>query len=136
MSRLKDIYNKHREGIAYLFFGFLSVIVNLTIYYLCAHVFSLEVVSSTVIAWICAVIFAFITNKIWVFNSKEWSTKTVFKESTTFFMYRILTGILDVTTMYLCVEKLFFNDIIVKIISNIIVIILNYLASKMVIFKK
>lgn len=136
MDRLKELYNKHREGISYLFFGFLSVIVNLAVYYLCAHVIYLEVVSSTVIAWFCAVIFAFVTNKICVFRSNNWSSKVAFKEITSFFICRILTGFLDVGIMYVCVDKLLFNDIIIKFISNIIVIILNYLASKRVIFKK
>lgn len=136
MNRIKELYNKYREAIAYLFFGFLGVAVNLIVYYICAHIFYIEVVLSTVIAWICSVSFAFVTNKIWVFESKDWTKSAVFKEITSFFMYRILTGILDVIIMYICVDKLFFNDMLIKIISSIIVIILNYVASKLVVFKK
>ena len=136
MNRIKELYNKYREAIAYLFFGFLGVAVNLIVYYICAHIFYIEVVLSTVIAWICSVSFAFVTNKIWVFESKDWTKSAVFKEITSFFMYRILTGILDVIIMYICVDKLFFNDMLIKIISSIIVIILNYVASKLIVFKK
>ncbi len=136
MKNIKEIYNKYGEVISYLAFGALTVLVNLIVYYICAHIFIFEVVLSTVIAWICSVIFSFVTNKIWVFKSKDWSKTGVFKEATSFFVFRVLTGTVDVTIMYVCVDKLFWNDMLIKIISNIIVIIMNYIASKLVIFKK
>ena len=136
MNKLKEIYIKYKEAIAYLFFGVLSVNLNLGVYYICAHVFHLEVVLSTVIAWICSVTFAFITNKIWVFDSKNWSKEVAFKEAISFYICRVLTGIIDIIIMYVCVEKLFFNDMLIKIISSIIVIILNYIISKLIVFKK
>ncbi len=136
MNKLKELYIKYKEAIRYLFFGVLTVAVNLAIYYICAHLLDFEVMLSTVIAWICSVTFAFITNKIWVFESNNWTQETVFKEIISFYTYRVLTGILDVIIMYVCVDKLSFNDMLIKVVSSIIVIILNYIASKLVVFKK
>lgn len=136
MNKLKELYIRYKEAIRYLFFGVLTVAVNLATYYICAHLLDFEVMLSTVIAWICSVTFAFITNKIWVFESNNWTQETVFKEIISFYTYRVLTGILDVIIMYVCVDKLSFNDMLIKVVSSIIVIILNYIASKLVVFKK
>ena len=136
MDKLKELFIKYRESILYLFFGILTVIINLNIYYILAHILLVDVVPSTIIAWICAVVFAFVTNKLWVFTSEKWENAQVLKEITSFFIYRVLTGFVDTLIMYVCVDRFHFDDIFIKIISNIIVIILNYLASKFVIFKK
>ena len=93
-------------------------------------------VPSTIIAWVFAVIFAYITNKLWVFNSKSFDVTTLKHEIPTFFAARILTGILDVIIMYVAVDVLHMNATIWKLISNILVVILNYTTSKLVIFKK
>ena len=136
MNKTKDILNKYKESILYLLFGGCSVIVNIVVYYISAHIFELSTVISNIIAWIIAVIFAYITNKIWVFESKSWNKEVIFDEVPSFFTFRIITGIIDIAIMFIFVDKLYFNDMIVKVISNIIVIILNYLASKFIVFKK
>lgn len=136
MNKIKQIIDKHKEAISYLFFGGCTVLVNVIIYYISAHIFLLSTVTSSVIAWFVAVVFAYITNKLWVFKSKSWSKSTILSEIPSFFTCRVITGLMDIAIMFIFVDKLYFNDMIVKIISNIIVIILNYLASKFVIFKK
>ena len=136
MKKIKEMCDKYKEIIAYLFFGMLTIVVNLIAYYICAHIFILKTIPSTVIAWFCAVVFAFIANKLWVFKCKSESKSALYKEITNFFVYRVLTGLLDILIMYVFVDKLLFYDMIVKILSNILVIILNYLASKFVIFRK
>jgi putative flippase GtrA len=93
------------------------------------------VVSSTVVSWLLAVSFAFITNKIWVFESKTWNKESVIKEVLSFFLCRIMTGILDLIIMIVSVKILGWNDILMKAISNIAVIMLNYIASKLFIFR-
>ncbi len=131
-----DLMKKYREIITYGLFGICTTIINIIAYYLSAHILNWGTTISTIIAWFLAVVFALITNKIWVFKSNKWDKKTLIKEVTTFFTCRILTGLLDLGIMILFVDIFHFNDVIMKIISNIIVIIINYIASKLIIFNK
>ena len=128
-----NIYNQYKMPILYIIFGGLTTLVNILVYFLCYDVSGLSNVLSTIIAWILSVIFAFITNKLYVFESKE---NNVFYEISTFFGCRFGTGILDVGLMYLTVDILKWNALLMKIISNVIVIVLNYILSKVIIFKK
>ncbi len=127
---------KYKSLILYGIFGIATTLVNIIAYFICAKVFNLSVVVSTCIAWFIAVIFAFVTNKIWVFESKKNKFKDVSKGILSFFSCRILTGLLDLLIMYVFVDKLHFNDLLFKVLSNVIVIVLNYVASKLIIFKK
>ncbi len=127
---------KYKGLILYGVFGVLTTLVNIITYFICAQILHISVVNSTIISWLIAVIFAFITNKIWVFESKTKNYQEVIKEIFSFFSCRILTGILDVLIMYIFVTKLNFNDLIIKVISNVIVIVINYVASKLIIFNK
>ncbi len=97
---------------------------------------NIQNVPSNIIAWATAVIFAFITNKIWVFESKIFVIKKLFNELCKFITARLITGIIDVLIMYISVDVLQAPAVIFKVISNIIVIILNYLLSKFIVFKK
>ena len=136
MRRIKESYKKYRDIINYLIFGILTVIVNLFTYYICARFLYIDIVESTIIAWLCAVVFAFITNKIWVFANKEWKKNELIEEILLFFLCRVITGVLDLIIMYVFVEKLLYTDMFIKFLSNVIVIILNYFASKLIVFKR
>mgnify|MGYP002624925678 CR=1 FL=1 len=136
MNKIKALLVKYKSLIMYAIFGVLTTLVNVLTYYLCFNVLSISNVVSTIIAWVLAVAFAFVTNKLWVFDSKSFDGRTLAHEIPTFFGARIATGILDVLIMYVTVDVLNMNPTIWKLISNIIVIILNYVASKLVIFKK
>lgn len=127
------IYNQYKMPILYIFFGGLTTLVNIVVYFICYDISKLSNVVSTVIAWILSVIFAFITNKLYVFESKSGS---LLYEISTFFTCRLGTGILDVGIMYFTVDILKWNALLMKIISNVIVIVLNYILSKVIIFKK
>lgn len=123
-------------------FSVLTTILNIFIYWLCTRIFGLQVVLSTVIAWVLtviawvlAVLFAYMTNRKYVFHSTENSSAGIIREIAEFFFCRLATGIIDVAIMYLFVDVLGFNDVIIKTASNIIVIILNYIASRLFIFK-
>jgi putative flippase GtrA len=135
MDKIRGLLNKYRSFILYAAFGVLTTIVNMVVYYLCFNIMGIPNVPSTIIAWVMAVSFAFITNKLWVFDSKSFSAKTLKHEIPTFFGARIATGLLDVGIMYLAVDVLNWNSTLWKLISNILVIILNYIASKLIIFK-
>ena len=120
----------------FLIFGVLTTAVNLVAYYLCYNAAGIRNIPSAVIAWILAVCFAFITNKMWVFNSQSFSAKVLVHEIPSFFGARSATGLLDVGIMYLTVDLLHGNSTLWKLFSNVLVIIINYIASKLIVFKK
>ncbi len=135
MKKIVKIFNNYKSIISYLFFGVLTTLVNVVSYYIFYSVLTIPNVISTIIAWLLAVIFAYITNKLFVFESKTLKFRDVLREIIAFFTCRILTGVLDVAVMYLAVDIMDFNSTLFKLLSNILVIILNYIASKLFIFK-
>ncbi len=135
MDRVKEILYKYRDVIPYLFFGVCTTVVNVIVYWGCAHLLSLSVMASTVTAWILAVLFAYVTNRKWVFKSTAVSREEIFREIISFFGCRLATGIMDWLCMLVFVELLQFNDVVIKVLANILVIVLNYAASKLIIFK-
>lgn len=136
MQKMLKLYNRYRSFVLYVFFGVCTTIINIAAYTLCARVFGMGTVSANVTAWIAAVAAAYITNKIWVFESRAWTTKAVIYEIVTFAACRATTGAMDVAIMYVSVDLLGFQDIMMKVISNALVIVLNFLFSKLVIFKR
>lgn len=136
LNPLIAIYDKYKEGILYLFFGALTTLVNIIVYTLLAKFFKVDYMVSNVIAWVLAVLFAYITNKTYVFESCTSTKKELIKEIAFFFIARILSLILDMIVMYIGISVLHINDVIIKIVSNVLVIIANYFMSKLIIFKK
>ena len=136
MKTIKELWNKYKSIIMYLIFGGLTTAVNWGAYVLSYNVFKIPNVISTVIAWGLGVLFAFVTNKLWVFESKSWDGKTVWKEAVGFFTARALTGVMDVLIMWVAVDMMGWNSMLWKLISNVFVVIVNYFASKLIIFKK
>ncbi len=136
-EKIIELYKKYKEIIVYLVFGVLSTIVNFVSYFIFARLIGIDEVISSGLSWLCAVIFAYITNKIFVFNSKTTTLKDLIKEALTFASCRVLSGILcDVGTFGVMVKVFKINDIIAKVITQVMVVILNYVLSKLVIFKK
>jgi len=136
LSKIKELLIKYKGIILYVVFGALATAVNIGAYALFYNVLGVSNVPSVIIAWTIAVILAFFTNKLWVFESKSFDAKTVRHEALTFFGARLATGILDTVIMYVAVDVLHWDSTLWKLISNVLVIILNYVASKLVIFKK
>lgn len=133
---IRSIYKKYKSIILYVFFGGCTTLVNILTYFLCTRLFSFGTVMSNVNAWILAVTFAYVTNRSLVFESQSNGLKNIVYEIVSFYSCRLLTGLLDIAIMYMCVDILHFNDLIMKVLSNVLVIILNYIASKLFIFKK
>lgn len=133
---IKEWYVKYKSIILYLFFGVCTTAVNVIVYWVTAHLLQIETMSSTVIAWVIAVLFAYITNRKWVFHSNITSIKEIIREIICFFTCRLATGGVDWGCMFLFVNVIGMNDIFIKFIANIIVIVLNYIASKLIIFTK
>lgn len=137
MEKIKELYIKYKEIINYLIFGALSTVVNFITYYISARLLGIDEVVSSGISWFCSVLFAYITNKIFVFESKTNGIKELVKEITTFFLARVLSGILcDVGTFAIMVKVLHINDMVSKVVTQVMVIIVNYVLSKLIIFRK
>lgn len=137
MNKIKKLYTKYKEIINYLVFGVLSTLVNFITYFITARVIGIDEVISNGIAWFCSVLFAYITNKLFVFESKTNSLKAFCKEILSFFLARVVSGIFcDVGTFAIMVKVLNINDVVSKVVTQIMVIILNYILSKVVIFRK
>jgi len=133
---LKKIYEKYKDIIPYLFFGVCTTAVNVIVYWVAAYPLGFSIMTSTVLAWVIAVLFAYITNRKWVFHSKFNNRKEIIREMMAFFTCRLTTGFIDWLCMWFFVDILEIYDVIIKFAANILVIGLNYLASKLVIFRK
>lgn len=131
-------YNKYKEALLYLFFGVCTTLVNLvTKWILLLTVIdsgnAIQLQAAIIISWIVSVLFAYVTNRKYVFESKS---KSIFKEISSFFGSRVLTLILEMVIMYIFVTALNFNVYLFTIISQVLVIVLNYVFSKLFVFKK
>ncbi len=136
MKTILSLMKKHKSFILYAVFGVLTTVVNLVIYNLCYYKSGMSNTLSNILAWFFAVAFAYLTNKIWVFESKSWKWNVLRREVSAFFGCRIATGLLDVIIMYVCVDVFGWYAMLMKLISNVLVIVLNYIFSKLLIFKK
>ena len=136
MSKLKELLVRYKEVILYVIFGGLTTLINIVVYWICRNLIKLQVVPSDIIAWILSVIFAYVTNKIWVFESRSTKVAVLIREIGEFFAARLFSLGFDVLFLYVTVEKLSWPDLPMKIVANVIVIIMNYLFSKLLIFRK
>ena len=121
-----------RELILYVVFGAFTFFVNVIVYFVFEDVLGVNYLISNIIAWFFSVLFAYITNRIWVFESKS---PDILKEMSLFFGGRIFSGVVDTALMYLFIDVLVIGDFISKIVVQVIVIILNYIFSKLIVFK-
>ena len=134
---IKNLWFKYKELFFYGVFGVGATVINIVSYRVLANTFGKKYfLIANIIAWILAFIFAFITNKLFVFESRSWETQIAMKEFVGFLSARLATGILDTVLMWLFVSVISLDDTLSKIIINILVIIINYVASKFFIFKK
>ena len=118
----------------YGIFGVLATLLDIFLYWFFTRVFDFGVVPSTILAWFLSALFAYYTNRTYVFESKVSSLGAKIHEAAYFFICRFSTGFIDVIIMYVFAELLSFDDVMTKTVSNIIVIILNYLGSKIFVF--
>lgn len=125
----------NRETISYLVFGVLTTIVNYVSYEACKWL-GIHYTIATIVAWVLAVAFAYITNKLFVFESKSFEKAILIKEITAFVSCRVFSGLCDLGFMVLAVEIIGINDSIAKLVANVFVVIINYIFSKLFIFKK
>ena len=136
MKTLKALLEKHWDVVSYLFFGVLTTVVNYVVYLPCYNVLGLSGSLSNAIAWVGAVAFAYLTNKPFVFRSHDWSAKTVIPELTKFVGCRIGSGVLETAIIFLTVDVLAWNGNAMKLATSVLVVVLNYIGSKLLVFKK
>lgn len=136
MNRIRTLFTKYRDVIIYLIFGGLTTLVNFLFYFPLYNWVGMSGTLSNVIAWSAAVIFAFFTNKPFVFKSYDWSSKTVIPEFAKFISCRIGSGLIETAAIWLFVDLLMWNGNGVKIIVSVLVVMLNYVSSKWLVFKR
>lgn len=136
MGKLKELIIKYKEIILYVFFGGLTTLVNWGSYAVLANLFKVDYLVSTAIAWFISVLFAYVTNRTWVFESKAKGVKAISLEIISFFGFRLLSGFMDMGLMYLGVDIIGINHNLMKLLSNVVVVIANYVFSKLFIFRK
>ncbi len=127
---------KHFDLLAYLFFGVLTTAVNYLIYLPCYNLFGLSASVSNVIAWVAAVAFAFLTNKPFVFKSHDWSRKVMVPELAKFVGCRVGSGLLETAFLLVTVDWLSWNGNWMKLVTSVLVVILNYIGSKLLVFNR
>lgn len=136
MKKIKELFLKYKEVISYLFFGGCTFLVSIISFYIFNKVLSFNEHISNIISWILAVAFAFVTNKVFVFESKAKEKKTVIKELISFVTARLLTLGIEEIILFVACNLLNIDALIVKIIAQVVVIVSNYFLSKLFIFKK
>lgn len=155
MKTLRKLFEKHREIIAYLFWGVMTTLVSWASYALFALLFrgvtaqprlfgltvSVQVFLASLLSWVCAVLFAYVTNKLWVFRSRSWASSVVVPEILKFFSARAATGVLEIAAVPLLTaagldQTIFGIDgMLAKGIVTFVVILLNYILSKLIVFR-
>ena len=136
MKKIKELFDQYYDIIAYLFFGGLTTAVHFLISAVCHFGFSLKADTSTDIAWLVAVVFAYLTNKPFVFKSNDWSVKTVASEFLKFMSGRIVSGLLVRECMRLTVDERGWNFLGMYIVTSVLNVVMNYVASKLLVFRK
>lgn len=136
MAKIRELIQKHYDVLAYLFFGVLTTAVNYLVYLPCYNLLHISAAASNVIAWAFAVAFAYVTNKPFVFKSHDWSAETVLPELGKFVGSRIASGALETAIIFLTVDLLSWNGNVMKLLTSVLVVILNYVASKLLVFRK
>lgn len=135
-KKIAYIYNRYREQILYIAFGALTTAVSILVYALFAELLSVDELIANVLSWLIAVMFAFVTNRIWVFRSEEKGRTAILRQMLTFYGGRVVTLLIEEFILWLFVKQLDFNGLAVKTAAQIAVIVLNYIISKLLIFRR
>ena len=123
MKRMIELLKKYKSFVAYAVFGVFTTIVNIVTYNVCYYNFEISNTLSNIVAWVLAVTFAYLTNKVWVFDSKSWNWQILRKEVPAFISCRLATGVMDLIIMFVCVDILGWHAMLMKLLSNVLVII-------------
>ena len=136
ISKIRALIVKYWDIVSYLFFGVLTTVVNYLVYLPLYNGLGMSATVSNAIAWVVAVAFAYLTNKPFVFKSFDWSMKTVIPELAKFVGCRIGSGSMETLILLLTVDILGWNGNIWKLLTSVLVVIFNYIGSKLLVFRK
>ena len=135
-QKLLRLWETYADAIPYLIFGVLTTLVNYVVYLPVYNLLGLSAAVSNAIAWVAAVAFAFLTNKPFVFKSHDWSRNVVIPELTKFVSCRVASGVMETVIIFLAVDTLGRNGNIWKLVTSVLVVILNYFGSTLLVFRK
>ena len=136
MEFLVKLLKKYESVVTYLFFGVMTTLVNFLVYYPLTNLMGVNATVANVIAWAISVAFAFLTNKPFVFKSHDWSASVVVSELTKFIGTRLGSGLLETAAIFLLVDLMKLDGNIIKIAVSVLVVIINYVGSKLLVFRK
>lgn len=134
--KLKELLIKYREILSYIFWGVATTVVNYVVYFSCTQLLQINYLTSNVLSWAAAVIFAFFTNKAFVFSANSWKLHVLFSEFWRFVSGRVLSGAVETLLLFVFVDLINLNDGLVKIAIGVVVVLLNYVLSKLLVFTK
>lgn len=141
LDKMMSLLKKYRSQIVYLIFGVLTTVVNYLVFFPCSSYlektgFQYAVAVSNTIAWVFAVLFAYVTNKPFVFESHDWSWKVVAPEFAKFVSTRLASLLIETVIISVTVDTLHWNKLVWKVLTSILVVVLNYVGSKLLVFRR
>ena len=136
MEKILGLYRKYKEIINYIIFGVLTTAVNFAVYFICINIFEIHYIYANVIAWFLSVVFAYVTNRIYVFEKVNFSPVAIIREIVLFFGARFLSGAIETGSLFVMVDLMKLGEGIAKVVVAVVVVILNYIFSKLIVFKK
>lgn len=136
MEKLRALLRAHRELVSYVFWGVMTTLVNYAAYFLLTRGLGVYYLTANVIAWAVSVLFAYFTNKLFVFRSTDWAWRVALRELWQMVASRLFSGALELGILWLFVDALHLPDAPVKLLANVVVVVVNYVLSKWVVFKK
>lgn len=141
LDKMMNLLKKYRSQIVYLIFGVLTTVVNYLVFFPCSSYlektgFQYAVAVSNTVAWVFAVLFAYVTNKPFVFESHDWSWKVVAPELAKFVSTRLASLLIETVIITVTVDMLHWNKIVWKILTSVLVVVLNYVGSKLLVFRR
>lgn len=129
----QPFYARYKEQLLYLFFGALTTAVSIGVYALFTQVIPCDALIANVISWIFAVLFAFLTNRTWVFQAEG---QSFLRQLLTFYLGRVATLLVEEAMLFVFVKLLHMDGMVIKLIAQVVIVILNYVISKLFIFRK
>ena len=136
LKPLYPFYRKYKEPLLYLFFGGLTFILSICLYWLFAHPLGLAPLVANALSWVLCVAFAYVTNRTWVFKQKAHDRRGIAREAASFVAGRLATLGLEELILWLGISVLGISDIAVKVVAQVLVIVGNYFISKLFVFRK
>jgi putative flippase GtrA len=133
---MKKLLVKYKEVISYLVFGVLTTVVNLVVYFGCTSILGINYLIANGISWVAAVAFAYVTNRTWVFQSKVRGFSAILRQMAAFVGCRLISGGMDMAIMFISVSVIGIPDSFAKFMTQVVVVVLNYIFSKLIIFRK